>query len=194
MANSQKFRYFTFLVYPESAPENWREILKRSHLQFAISPLHQPDDEVSKPHYHVIYHHGNPVTLSCARDYVPDGVPANGYLEPARAPRNLQRYLIHLDDPEKEQFKAGVGSIQVLNGFPLDLTREFSAAERREQRRKVHEFIRDYDVCEYSDLLDYLADIDLDLYDFACNHTILFNTYITSRRNKKAESAGQSLD
>lgn len=113
-------------------------------------------------------------------------MPANGYVEPARAPRNLQRYLIHLDDPDKEQFDGGVVDIQVLNGFPLDLTRDFSAAERREQRRKVHEFIRDYDIREYSDLLDYLADFDLDLYDYACNHTILFNTYITSRRNKKS--------
>lgn len=194
MAKTQKFRYFTFLVYPESAPENWIEILKRSHLQFAISPLHQPDEEVSKPHYHVIYHHGNPVNLSCAKDFIPEEVPANGYVEPARAPRNLQRYLIHLDDPDKEQFDGGVVDIQVLNGFPLDLTRDFSAAERREQRRKVHEFIRDYDICEYSDLLDYLADFDLDLYDYACNHTILFNTYITSRRNKRAETAGQSIE
>jgi len=189
MGASSKYRYFTFLVYPESAPEDWRKVLKRTHLQFAISPLHQPDDEVSKPHYHVIYHAGNPVTLDCARSYIPEGVPANGYIEPARAPRNLQRYLIHLDDPEKEQFHGGVKCIDVLNGFPLDLTRDFSAAERREQRRKVHDLIRELDVCEYADLLDILAEFDLDLYDYACNHTILFNTYITSRRNKKEENA-----
>lgn len=188
MASNQKFRYFTFLVYPDSAPENWREILRRSHLQFAISPLHQPDDEVSKPHHHVIYHHGNPATLSCVKGFVPEEVPANGYIEPAKSPRGLQRYLIHLDDPDKEQFKAGVASIEVLNGFPLDLTRQFSAAELREMRRRTVEYIQHFDITEYSELIDALMNLDVDLFDYASNHTIFFNTYISSRRNSKSET------
>ena len=44
----------------------------------------------------------------------------------------------------------------------------------------------DYEIIEYCDLLDFLLDNDLLSYlDVAQNHTILFNTYITSLRNKK---------
>lgn len=179
-----KWKYFTFLVYPESAPTDWKEQLKRTRGCYAISPLHEPDDEQSKPHYHVIYMHSNTISMNGVRSAIPESVPANGYIEAVRAPRNYQRYLIHLDDPEKQQFKDGVKAIEVLNCFPLDLTRDFSKAERAEQRRKIHELIRDNEILEYSDLLDGLMDFDLDLYDYACNHTILFNTYITSRRNK----------
>jgi len=184
VATSQKWRYFCFVVYPESAPENWRQILKESHLPFAISPLHSPDDENSKPHYHVVYKHGNPITLDCAKECIPESIPANGYIEPVRNPRGYQRYLIHLDDLEKEQFQGSVKElIDVINGFPLDLTRDFSQAERAEQRRKIHGVIREFNMFEYSELLDFLIEYDNDLYDYACNHTILFNTYLTSRRN-----------
>ena len=36
-------RAWTFIVYPESAPENWRDVLDRFHLQWACSPLHDRD-------------------------------------------------------------------------------------------------------------------------------------------------------
>lgn len=38
-----KKRNWAFLVYPESAPENWLQILQATGLQCAISPLHDRD-------------------------------------------------------------------------------------------------------------------------------------------------------
>ena len=50
----------------------------------------------------------------------------------------------------------------------------------------LQKIIRDNEIIEYCDLLDFLLDNDLLSYlDVAQNHTILFNTYITSLRNKK---------
>lgn len=184
MAKSEKHRYFDFIVYPESAPGDWLSLLKETRCPFAVSPMHASDDENVKPHFHVVFYSPGPITLENAYSVIPESVPANGRIEWARSPKGSQRYLIHLDDPEKEQFDDGVKAITVLNGFPLDLTRDFSAAERRAQKLQVQEFIRDHEIFEYSDLLDALAEYDYDLWDFATNHTILFNTYITSRRNK----------
>jgi hypothetical protein len=184
MSNDVKARYACFLVYPESAPEDWKQKLKKSHGSYAISPLHTPDDEDAKPHYHVIYKHGAVVTLSAMLRVIPSDVPANGHVEICSAPRNYQRYLIHLDDPEKQQFKDGAGAIEVLNGFPLDLTRDYSKAELQGFRSEIYSLIREYDMTEYAELLDYLMDNgEVDLLDYASNHTILYNTYLTSRRN-----------
>ena len=53
-------RNWTFIVYPESAPENWYQILQDKMLNFAVSPLHDVDilesetGEVKKAHYHVL--------------------------------------------------------------------------------------------------------------------------------------------
>lgn len=192
----EKCRYFVFLVYEESAPEDWKEQLKRSHGAFAISPLHEPDEECKKPHYHVVYMHGNTITLDGAKRAMPKGIAANGYVEPCTHPRNYQRYLLHLDDPEKQQWQGNPRElIETMNGFPLDLSRDYSKEERNQQRIDVMAMIRDNELCEYADLLEGLMDNGLyDLFDYAFNHTIAMQAYLTSRRNrsrKNADSQGE---
>lgn len=61
----EKSRYFTFLLYPESLPDEWLSKLESNIAEpVAISPLHDKDimgyDDVGnviykKPHYHVMY-------------------------------------------------------------------------------------------------------------------------------------------
>ena len=45
------------VLYPESAKENWREILDEMHLKWVESPLHDkdinPDGEPKKAHIHI---------------------------------------------------------------------------------------------------------------------------------------------
>ena len=56
-----KARYFTFLLYPESIPEDWLRELELIGVPMAISPLHDSDksnvegQDYKKAHYHVIY-------------------------------------------------------------------------------------------------------------------------------------------
>ena len=51
-------RNFATVVYPESAPENWQDILSEQFVPAFISPLHDkdinPTGEPKKPHYHVV--------------------------------------------------------------------------------------------------------------------------------------------
>lgn len=51
-------RNWTFVVYPESAPDNWREIIDEYHTPWIESPLHDkdvnPDGEIKKAHWHVM--------------------------------------------------------------------------------------------------------------------------------------------
>ena len=43
MSKNVKKRNWAFVLYPESAPEDWKEQLRLSGLQGAISPLHDKD-------------------------------------------------------------------------------------------------------------------------------------------------------
>lgn len=181
---TEKWRYFQFLVYADSAPKDWVSQLRDSLGMYAISPEHEPEGDEKKPHYHVIYKHGNPVALDTARRFIPEGVPANGYIEPVIHPGNAQRYLIHLDQPEKQQFSGGQGEIIALNGFPLDLTRELSKLEKQQVREKIFIWIRENGIDEYAKLLDGLDMLgNPDMFEYAFNHTIAFNAYLKSRRH-----------
>ena len=54
----EKGRDWTFIVYPESTPKNWRDILDETHMRWVESPLHDkdvnPDGELKKEHYHIL--------------------------------------------------------------------------------------------------------------------------------------------
>lgn len=57
-AKDNRTRNWTFVVYPESAPDNWREIIDEYRTPWIESPLHDkdvnPDGELKKPHWHVM--------------------------------------------------------------------------------------------------------------------------------------------
>ena len=102
-----KSREWTCLVYPESAPENWREILQQTFLEVYISPLHyrdtNPDGTPKKPHFHVVIAWAGPTTFSNARRIMET---FGGVIEPrvVGSLRGICRYLCHLDNPEKAQY------------------------------------------------------------------------------------------
>src|SRR5699024_8223215 len=56
---NQRTRNWSIIVYPESAPENWIDILQKEYVKMVVSPLHDkdvnPDDTLKKAHYHVLF-------------------------------------------------------------------------------------------------------------------------------------------
>ena len=54
----KRFLSWTCVIYPESMPENWREILGELMIPWAVSPLHDkdvnPNGEPKKPHRHLL--------------------------------------------------------------------------------------------------------------------------------------------
>ena len=66
-----KGRDWTFIVYPESAPSNWRDTLNKTHLRWIESPLHDKDvnadGEVKKEHWHILLSYDGPVGLSAVK-------------------------------------------------------------------------------------------------------------------------------
>lgn len=185
-----KKRYWAFVLYPESAPENWREILQQTGLSICVSPLHDkdinPTGEPKKAHYHIILCYSGPTTFKCVKS-ITDSLnqPIPIALEQVRG---YFRYLTHKDNPEKYQYNEK--DITTINDFDLDNYNDLSVSQINAIKIELQKIIRDNDIYEYCDLLDFLLDNDLLSYlDVAQNHTMLFNTYITSLRNKHKKLA-----
>lgn len=185
-----KKRYWAFVLYPESAPENWREILQQTGLSICVSPLHDkdinPTGEPKKAHYHIILCYSGPTTFKCVKS-ITDSLnqPIPIALEQVRG---YFRYLTHKDNPEKYQYDEK--EITTINDFDIDNYNDLSVSQINAIKIELQKIIRDNNIYEYCDLLDFLLDNDLLSYlDVAQNHTILFNTYITSLRNKHKKLA-----
>ena len=115
-----KSRGWLCVVYPESAPEDWIQILASIGAQALISPLHDQDlnadGEVKKPHYHVILLWDGPTTKSNAQAVV-DLIRGVGCFAMATL-RGASRYLCHLDNPEKHRYNPE--DVKQLGGLVYD--------------------------------------------------------------------------
>lgn len=101
-----RYRNFATVVYPESCPSNWKEILASHFVPAFISPLHDkdinPTGENKKAHFHVIIMYDGVKTIEQAKEIF-DSISGVG-CEIVKSIRGYSRYLCHLDNPEKVQY------------------------------------------------------------------------------------------
>lgn len=200
-----KKRNWAFVVYPSkeqlselnskydgsdgygSVPDDWKQKLNLSGLQYAISPLHDKDEledesgKTKKPHYHVIICYGSPTTYNNVKNLTDSlNSPVPQALEQVRG---YYRYFTHKDNADKYQYDEK--EIEVGGGFSIADFLELSKSEVSEIKKTLQSLIRNENITEYADLMDYLLDNQKKLeYDVASNNTYFFDKYIASRRNK----------
>ncbi len=180
-----KKRNWAFVLYPESAPADWREQLQKTGLPVAISPLHDQDvnatGEPKKPHYHVMVFYQGPTAFSVVERYTKSlnqPIP-----QPVEQVKGYYRYLTHKDNPEKAQYDEA--DIQTLNGFDIRDFVEMSKSEVTKYLREVQQFVMDNRILEYADLMEILiqgGESMKNWYDVASSHTMFFQAYLQSRR------------
>ena len=181
-----KGRNWAFVVYPESLPDNWQDIVLETGLPMAFSPLHDkdinPTGEIKKPHYHVICYYENTTTQKNVKENVTDRL--NGTIPiKLESMVGMYRYHLHLDNPEKYQYDDR--NRMFFNGFDVNKVDSLTYTEIGKILMELQTLIRREHILEYADLLDILQDNEmLNALDVARNHTLFLNTYITSRRYK----------
>ena len=184
----ERTRHWTFVLYPESAPENWKSILDDLHVEWICSPLHDKDinanGEPKKPHFHVILSFdGNKKSFDQVVKIIePFNCP--GYAEPVLAMSAMIRYLVHRDNPDKAQYDTK----DITLGGGVDLFKYFqpSSIERYNYIKEMCMFVTENDILEFQDLLDYAM---LNRFDdwfrlLIDNCTLVMTRYIASRRRK----------
>lgn len=179
-----KKRNWGAVIYPESAPKDWIEILTLKGLSFAVSPLHDkdinPTGEEKKAHYHIILCFPGPTTDKTVNDIIVKEL-GQPIAIPLESVRGYYRYFTHKDNPEKYQYKSN--EIQLFNAF--DVTDIMNNFEVFQSLREIQTLIIENNILEYCDLLDFLMINDKpELWNVASSHTLVLNTYITSKRHK----------
>lgn len=183
-----KKRNWAMVLYPESAPADWREQLQQTGLQGAISPLHDSDTDTDgetvkpkKAHYHIILCYAGPTSYAVVKSLTDKlGQP---HPQPLEQVRGYYRYFTHKDNPEKYQYDEK--NISCFNGFSISDFVELTKSEVTKIKKELQTLIRTIGFYEYADLMDYLQDNGLDeQYDVASNNTYFFDKYISSRRHK----------
>jgi hypothetical protein len=183
-----KKRYWGCIVYPDSAPSDWREELKKTGLPCAISPLHdkdltsEVDEELKKAHWHVLLCWGNTTTYNSVKR-ITDSLSAPRPI-PIESVKGYYRYFTHEEDPSKYQYSKD--DIECLNGFSIADYADLTSAELAKIHDDIELIIRKNDFVRYADLLEFLSDSgESDMLRVVRGSTILYNNYLRSRNDRK---------
>ena len=145
-----KKRNWGAVLYPESLPSNWLEILQLKGLPFAVSPLHDKDidDEVSKttkkPHYHIILCFPGPTTDKVVNDIIVKEL-GQPIAIPLESVGGYYRYFTHKDNPDKYQYDPT--DIKLFNGF--DVTDVLNNFEVFKIMKEIQHLILENCILEY---------------------------------------------
>lgn len=187
MANTEsRCRNWTVVIYPESLPDNWREILDSEHIEWIESPLHNSDlnadGTIKKPHYHILLMFGGVKSYDQVLEFIkPLNCPIPIRCHNSRA---LVRYMAHLDNPEKAQYS--ISDIIGHGGVDIAELLRPSSSERYSIIRDMIDFVRNNNITEFQDLIDYSYTNRFDdWFPLLCdNSSFILVNYIKSCRHR----------
>jgi hypothetical protein len=180
-SSNKRTRNFATVVYPESAPEGWQDILSDQFVPSFISPLHDkdlnPTGEAKKPHYHVVIMFDSVKTVEQA-EYIFNLIGGVG-CEVVQSIRGYSRYLCHLDNPDKAQYNQE--NVRCLCGA------DYSAViglvlDKYKAIGEMIDYCKENGVFSYSQLLEYARLERFDWFRVLCdNGTVVIKEYLKSR-------------
>lgn len=156
-----KSRYFTFLLYPESIPEDWEMKLETVGLPMAISPLHDKDKSKNggykKAHYHVVYVARNPVTADSVRKRIQRNLGSKSVAMVqivASSMENMYLYLTHesKDALAKSKYKYSRKDIKLINNFDIDRYITLDVEDKDDMLNEVCDLIDEHDLANMREL------------------------------------------
>lgn len=184
---SARTRNWTFIVYPESAPDNWRSLLDALHVEWVESPLHdkdvnEADEEQKKSHWHILlmfdgmksYEQVREVTLS-----LKGTIPI-----PCASAKGLVRYMAHLDNPEKYQYSKEL--IIGHGGADVAELLKPSSGFRYKMISDMMEWCQLSNINEFEDLCSYArTEHSGDWFPLLCdNSAVIMGMFLKSRNFK----------
>lgn len=158
-----KARYFTFLLYPESIPEDWEMRLESLGVPIAISPLHDKDlsnvegQKYKKAHYHVIYVAKNPVTAESVRLKIKRCLGSRSVAMVqivVQSMENIYLYLTHesKDAIAKNKHVYDKKDIKLLNNFDIDRYITLDVEDKDEMLNDVCDLIDEHGLANIREL------------------------------------------
>ena len=182
-------RVWTAVLYPESAPADWREHLDELHIEWAESPLHEfdtnPTGEVKKAHWHIVLAFDGPKSYEQVCEIL---APLNGPIpQKCHSLKGAIRYFAHLDNPEKYQYP--VSQIVGHGGFDVAEALAPSSAKRKDLIAEMLDWVKDNHIVELQDLMDYARENRYDdWFDLLVrDSTFVISQYIKSQRHRQQE-------
>lgn len=194
MAKEKRSNKWAFLLYQDSSPENYLDILEELHIPFVLSPWHDKDinketGEFKKSHKHGALFFDSLKSYSQVSELLTERLNTPAHVEPVMSPKGMYDYFIHAENPDKALYS--IEDIESGCGFELE---KFLIEQNSNLYLKtVIDIITDNNFTEFEDLVHFARHNDTLLLGLIIERTYFFTKFLDSRRynpqnSKKAPS------
>lgn len=174
---------WTFLLYQDSTPENYIDILEEMMIPYILSPWHDKDidkktNEVKKPHKHGALFFESLKSYSQVSSLLTEKLNTPAHIEMVHSPIGMLNYFTHATNSEKtayntEDIEYGAGFD--INKFLADQNSDKAVAD-------IIDIIEGNNFKEFRDLVEYLKINNNAYLNIVANKTYFFSKYLDSRR------------
>lgn len=174
---------WTFLLYQDSSPENYIDILEEMMIPYILSPWHDKDidkktNEIKKPHKHGALFFESLKSYSQVSALLTEKLNTPAHIEMVHSPTGMLNYFTHATNPEKtayntEDIEYGAGFD--INKFLTDQNSDKAVAD-------IIDIIEGNNFKEFRDLVEYLKINNNAYLNIVANKTFFFSKYLDSRR------------
>lgn len=196
MAKEQRSNKWAFLIYKESVPENYLEILEEIHVPFVLSPWHDKDvnketGEIKKAHKHGAFYFDSLKSYSQVSELIKEKLNGPAHVKPVMSPKGMYDYFIHAENPDKTPYDID----DIESGCGFELAKFLVQQNSDDFITEVIDTIEQNDLTEFEELVWYARDNNTALLGLIIERTYFFARYLDSRRhnpkrlqNQKEES------
>lgn len=197
MAKSKEKRSnkWAFLLYQDSASENYLDIFEEMHIPFVLSPWHDKDidketGEFKKAHKHGALFFESLKSYSQVSELLTKKLNTPAHVEIVMSPKGMYDYFTHAENPDKTLYN--IEEIESGCGFELDkFLIEHNSGLFLET---VIDVITENDFTEFEDLVRYARFNDNSLLGLIIERTYFFTKFLDSRRHNPQNKAKTSSD
>lgn len=195
MAKEKRSNKWAFLLYQESAPEHYLDVLENMHIPFVLSPWHDKDinketGEFKKTHKHGALYFDSLKSYSQVSELLTKNLNTPAHVEPVMSPKGMYDYFTHAENLEKTQYD--INNIESGCGFELD---KFLISNNNDEfLSSVVDIIEEYDFTEFNNLVKYARDESPMLLSIIMDKTYFFAKYIDSRRHSGRQKKEKNIE
>ncbi|HFI0235599.1 TPA: replication protein [Streptococcus suis] len=192
MSKEKRSNKWAFLLYQESTPDNYLEILEEIHVPFVLSSWHDKDvnrqtGEFKKSHKHGALFFDSLKSYSQVSELLTEKLNTPAHVEVILSPKGMYDYFVHAENPDKTPYK--LEDIESGCGFELD---KFLISNTNDQfLATIIDLIEEYNFTEFKTLVNFARDKEPMLLSLIVDKTYFFAKYLDSRRHSEITRKGQ---
>jgi plasmid replication protein len=193
MVKDKRSNKWAFLIYQESTPENYLDILEEMHIPFVLSPWHDKDvnkatGEFKKAHKHGVLFFESLKSYTQVSELLTEKLHTPSHVEVVMSPKGMYDYFIHAENPDKTLYNMD----EIESGCGFELEQFLITNNNEEYLSTVIDIIEERNFTEFNNLVRYARVENPSLLNLIIGKTFFFAKYLDSRRHSSSRKESEN--